>query len=168
MARKTNAQLNAEIEALRAALDDARNDVASLKDSVVRVTESREIWKRRAIEWRGYARRLQGPAAAAEPSEKPVVTGPVVDAATFGKCKSRGEFVAAYCSLYGVKSVPAAAVRAFEEAVPVAHCTNCAGTGVYAHGTPKADVCYQCQGKGGQSISDVHRNLAYAAHNCQR
>lgn len=168
MSRKTNAQLNAEIEALRTALDNARNDVASLKDSVSRVTESREIWKRRAIEWRDYAWRLQGHPVAAAPSEKPVVTGPVVDAATFGKCKSRGEFVSLYCSLYGVKSVPAAAVRAFEEAVPVAHCTNCAGTGVYAHGTPKADVCYQCQGKGGQSISDVHRNLAYAAHNCQR
>lgn len=167
MSRKTNAQLNAEIEALRAALDDARNDVASLKDSVVRVTESREIWKRRAIEWRDYARRLQGRPAAA-PSEKPVVTGPVVDAETFGKCKSRGEFITLYCWLYGVKSVPTAAVRAFEETVPVAHCTNCAGTGVYAHGTPKADVCYQCQGKGGQSISDIHRNLAYAAHNCQR
>lgn len=167
MSRKTVAQLNAEIEALRKANDDLRQENASLKDSVSRVTESREVWKRRAIEWRDYARRLQG-RPAAEPSEKPVVTGPVVDVATFGKCKSRDEFVSLYCSLYGVKSVPAAAVRTFEETVPVAHCTNCAGTGVYAHGTPKADVCYQCQGKGGQSISDVHRNLAYAAHNCQR
>lgn len=168
MSRKTVAQLNAEIEALRAALDDARNDVASLKDSVSRVTESREVWKRRAIEWRDYARRLQGRPVAADTPEKPVVTGPVVDAETFGKCKSRGEFVSLYCSLYGVKSVPAAAVRAFEEAVPVAPCTYCDGTGIYAHGTSKAGTCYQCQGKGGQSISDVHRNLAYAAHNCQR
>lgn len=167
MSRKTNAQLNAEIEALRKANDDLRQENASLKDSVARVTESREVWKRRAFEWRDYARRPQG-RPAAEPSEKPVVTGPVVDAETFGKCKSRGEFVSLYCSLYGVKSVPAAAVRAFEEAVPVAHCTYCNGTGVYAHGTSKAGVCYQCQGKGGQSISDVHRNLAYAAHNCQR
>jgi len=167
MSRKTNAQPNAEIEALRKANDDLRQENASLKDSVSRVTENREVWKRRAMEWRDYARRLQGRPVAAAPSEKPVVTGPVVTPELFGECKSRNEFVAAYCSLYGVKSVPAAAVRAFEDAVLVAHCTYCDGTGVYAHGTSKAGVCYQCQGKGGQSISDVHRNLAYAAHNCQ-